>query len=69
MSERPYSTAQDEDDFTVSYYQDGRFRLCLDTSDPTTIPRFRQALDCIEAILKLPKYPRIADEIDVDWAE
>jgi hypothetical protein len=44
-----------DDDFTAAYYEGGRFRLCLDTSDPGKIPGFRKAIDCIEAILKLPK--------------
>jgi hypothetical protein len=63
---KPAAFTQD-DEFTIEYYDGGRFRLCLDTSDPAKIPRFRQALDCIEGILKLPA--RRAEECDGDWAE
>lgn len=46
------------EDFTIELLaaRDGatRFRLCLETADPDKIPRFRQALDCCEAILRLP---------------
>lgn len=64
----PTSVAQYED-FIIEYYEGGRFRLCLDTSDPGKIPKFREAIDCIEAILKLPTYPRRTDGVDGDWAE
>jgi hypothetical protein len=64
----PVSVAQHED-FTIAYYEDGRFRLCLDTADPSKLPKFRQAVDCIEAILKLPRRRQERHEIDGDWAE
>ncbi len=66
----PISRSQD-DDFTIEYYEDGRYRLCLDTSNPDKLPRFRQAIDCIEKILKLPRYlgRHAGDDIDGDWAE
>jgi len=65
----PIARSQD-DEFTIEYYEDGRYRLCLDTSNPDKLPRFRQAIDCIEKILRLPKYPtRQADDLDEDWAE
>jgi hypothetical protein len=44
-----------DDEFTITYYSGGRFRLCLDTSDPGKLPRFRQAIDCVEAILGIAK--------------
>jgi hypothetical protein len=59
----PASVAQHED-FTIEYYEDGRFRLCLETSDANKIPKFRQAIDCVERILMLPTYPRQAEDID-----
>jgi hypothetical protein len=58
-----------DDDFTVAYYEGGRFRLCLDTSDPGKLPRFRQAIDCIEAILKITKpEPALDDDREQDFA-
>jgi hypothetical protein len=36
------------EDFAVEYYEGGRFRLRLDTSDAGKIPKFRQAIDCLE---------------------
>ena len=68
MTRHPISVSQDED-FTIWYFEGRRFRLCLDTSDPSKIPRFRQAIDCIEAVLKLPKPRHRDDEFDGDWAE
>lgn len=70
-----YSLTQD-DELTVECYASGRYRLCLDTSDPSKIPRFREALDCIEAMLKLSSrhcahLPACDNRcaIDGDWSE
>ena len=63
--DRPLSISQhDDDDFTVEYFADGSFRLCLHTADPNKIPRFKQAVDCVEGILRLPLPGLNIEEID-----